>query len=536
MAELTVDQVIQIHKDGLTDLRQFHTLYRDAYRYSQPSRNAIDRPAKGESRTDVLFDSTATKALDRSTNKLQDLIFPPGKIFLKPQPGPRFDNQNQQQKTEIAKKLDEVNEKWHAALWRSNFQTVINEFLEDLFIGTGALIFNSGTDDDPFVFQAFPQFSVTFREGPWGTVADMGREIELHPSDAQATWPDAVIPEDEKSLDRKEENKRTYLEMTYSDFDGNMAGPGVEVQARPKRWLYVVVDMKEKKFILKEPREYKSASPWIVTRYRKSPGEVRGRGPVIQALGHIRTANKAVELVLKNASLAISGIWTALDDGVFNPDTATFRAGSVIPVGSNGGARGKTLEPLEFPGNFDISQLVLEDLRTQIKEILFDISLPPLQGPVRSATEFIERIRETLMDIGPAAGRIQKELLEPLYIRGLVILRNKGIIDLPATIQLDSQNITISVTGPLGQRQALENIEKVVRWIELSRFFGPEVVAATIKVENLPRYFAEQLGVDMDLVRDEAEGQNLLQIVAGIVAQQMLAQRGGQQQQGAAAA
>ncbi len=53
----------------------------------------------------------------------------------------------------------------------------------------------------------------------------------------------------------------------------------------------------------------------------KVAGEIYGRGPVITALPDIKTLNKVKELVLKNASLAIAGVYTAADDGVLNPNT-----------------------------------------------------------------------------------------------------------------------------------------------------------------------------------------------------------------------
>ena len=76
------------------------------------------------------------------------------------------------------------------------------------------------------------------------------------------------------------------------------------------------------------------------------------------ALPDIKTANKVVELILKNASIAVTGIWLADDDGVLNPANVKLVPGSIIPkaVGSAG------LTPLQAPGRFDVSQLVLDDL------------------------------------------------------------------------------------------------------------------------------------------------------------------------------
>lgn len=105
------------------------------------------------------------------------------------------------------------------------------------------------------------------------------------------------------------------------------------------------------------------SSPFINFRWLKSPGESYGRSPVMKTLPDIKTANKVVELILKNASISVTGIWQADDDGVLNPANIELKPGTIIPkaVGSQG------LRPLEMPGRFDVSELVLSDLRSRIR-------------------------------------------------------------------------------------------------------------------------------------------------------------------------
>src|SRR5690606_9996566 len=109
-----------------------------------------------------------------------------------------------------------------------------------------------------------------------------------------------------------------------------------------------------------------AASPFLNFRWLKAPGELYGRSPVMKALPDIKTANKVVELILKNASIAATGIWQADDDGVLNPATVRLVPGAVIPKAQ--GSAGLT--PLAAPGRFDVSQLVLDDLRARIRHAL----------------------------------------------------------------------------------------------------------------------------------------------------------------------
>ena len=129
------------------------------------------------------------------------------------------------------------------------------------------------------------------------------------------------------------------------------------------------------------------SNPYINFRWLKAPGEVYGRSPVMKALPDIKTANKFVELVLKNASIAVTVIWQADDDGVMNPANIKLTPGTIIPkaVGSKG------LTPLEAPGKFDLSQIMLEDLRKGIRHALLADTLGEIDSPSMTATEVLER-------------------------------------------------------------------------------------------------------------------------------------------------
>ena len=107
--------------------------------------------------------------------------------------------------------------------------------------------------------------------------------------------------------------------------------------------------------------------PWVISRYMKASNERYGRGPVLYALPDIKTLNKVTELTLKNASLSIGGVFTAVDDGVINPETVSIVPGAVVSVSSNGGPRGPSLQPLARSGDIQLSQITLERLQNNIK-------------------------------------------------------------------------------------------------------------------------------------------------------------------------
>jgi hypothetical protein len=154
-------------------------------------------------------------------------------------------------------------------------------------------------------------------------------------------------------------------------------------------------------------------------------GEQYGRSPVLRALPDIKTANKVVELVLKNATIAVSGIWQADDDGVINLSNINLTPGAIIPkaVGSSG------LTPLASGADFDVSQIILGDLRNRIRHALLADRLQMINDNEMTATEIIARNADMMRILGATYGRLLHEFIRPLCERGLQILSRRGIID-----------------------------------------------------------------------------------------------------------
>ena len=203
-------------------------------------------------------------------------------------------------------------------------------------------------------------------------------------------------------------------------------------------------------------------SPFITFRWLKGAGEVYGRSPVMTALPDIKTANKVVELVLKNASIAVTGIWLADDDGVLNPANIKLTPGSIIPKAP--GSAGLT--PLQAPGRFDVSELVLSDLRARIRHTLLVDRLAPIDGPRMTATEVAERSSQTGRLLGAVYGRLQSELLNPLLGRAVAILRRRGEIP---DLALDGRAAELQWRSPLARAQAREDVSNTLLWLEQGR-------------------------------------------------------------------
>jgi hypothetical protein len=239
-----------------------------------------------------------------------------------------------------------------------------------------------------------PLFLVSYEEGANGQVDNVYRRMRMKGESIQRQWPDAEIPDD---MARRIENKPTddieLLEATIYDH-------------KRGDYCYHVIDKVSKSELVYRRRKM---SPWVISRYMKVAGEIYGRGPLMTALPDIKTLNKTIELLLKNASLAVAGVYTAADDGVLNPNTVKIVPGAIIPVARNGGSQGPALLPLPRSGDFNVSQLVINDLRSNVKRILLDESLPPDNMSARSATEIVERMKELAQNLGSAFGPCHRQ-------------------------------------------------------------------------------------------------------------------------------
>lgn len=103
---------------------------------------------------------------------------------------------------------------------------------------------------------------------------------------------------------------------------------------------------------------YKITKPGIVVGIKN--GKEYDLLPIFPA---VKTVNKMIEMILKNATLAISGVWQYDNDGVMDYKKVAFIPGALMPkaVGSEG------LKSLSTGREFNITWEMVTGLQQQIK-------------------------------------------------------------------------------------------------------------------------------------------------------------------------
>jgi hypothetical protein len=535
MAQKDVDTLIQRADDAWAQKELWEDELEDAYDYAMPNRNRYDEETPGDSKTEKLYDSTAIQATQSFASKLQNKLTPPFEDWFSLKAGPVLEGMadGKEQMHEINSSLDQVTKMVNQVFNLGSFNQAIHEFYLDLATGQGGMLVQAGNSvDRPVKFTAVNRADYAIEDGADNEIKSVYRQMKLCGRDIKQQWNDADLPEKmSKQIEQDEDQEFEFWEITYESEREDSSSPNDTV------WYYDVIwqggseDGDNRRIV---ERTYRS-NPWVIARWSKLAGENEGRGPLLNALPDIRTLNKVVELTLKNASLAISGAYTVANDGVTNPDNIQIKPGALIPVARNAGPNGPSIAPLQSDRDFDVGQLITDDLRMQIKSMLFDSGVPEQRGKTpNSATEIAQRVENLQQEIGGSFGRLFKELIVPLVQRVIDILYANQMIDIPAKV--DTLGIRLQVTSPLARGQNFDDIKNVTQFIDLaSQVAGKEAMISKLKPDDIIDFFGDKLGVPQKLRKSPEEQQAMMeqmkQVAKQAQAQQQQAQGQPQQRQ-----
>jgi len=483
MPGLNPQQVLDGYRRAKTKRQAWEGHWTECYEFALPQRGGgLQNAAPGGKRTDKLFDATASDAVDQLAASLLARLTPPWARWFGLIAGAEATTE---EKELLGPVIDRTSEILKSHFDRSNFAVEIHQcYLDLVTAGTACLLMEETEPGETTAlrFTAVPLNQLALEEGPTGRLDTTYRRSAMTLDRLTARFPGARLP-------------KSIMQKAKTDRDATF--PVVEaVLPQQGDYAYMAVlepgaSDKTEPIILRQGA-FRS-SPFINFRWLKAPGETYGRSPVMKVLPDIKTANKVVELTLKNASIAVTGIWQADDDGVLNPAAIKLVPGTIIPkaVGSSG------LTPLSSPTRFDISTLVLDDLRASIRRALLTDRLGQVDSPKMTATEVLERAAEMARVLGATYGRLQSELLTPLVLRALSILARRGEIE---GLEIDGHLVDLEYVSPLARQQAQQEAAAAMKWIQALAVLGPEADAVVDKAAAA-RWLARGHGVPGELLK-----------------------------------
>jgi hypothetical protein len=509
MARLNPKQIMEREAKAQARKDEWRSVYEDCYKFALPQRNLYngyyEGGVAGQNKMTNVFDSTAIHATQRFANRIQAGLFPPYKKWCRLEAGSSIPADR---KADAQSALDAYTEIMFDTLRQTNFDLAMGEFLLDLAVGTAVMMIMPGDEATPIRFTPVPQYLVAFEEGPFGNIDNVFRKLRLKAEAIPQEYPDAQISQQlQDVIDRSPSKEIDLVDAVIYDTD------------RAVFCYHVIWPQTQQELVYRTMR----SNPFVVARYMKASGEIYGRGPLVTAIADIKTLNKTIELVLRNASIAVAGVYTAADDGVLNPQNVQIKPGAIISVARNGGPQGASLVPLARASDFNVSQIVINDLRMNIKKVLMDDTLPPDNMSARSATEIAERTRELATNLGSAFGRLINETMIPIVTRILYVMDNQGLIDLP--LRVNGQEVKVAPVSPLAQAQKLQEVNDAMQYAQIAMSMGVQG-AATVSVQRLLEFVADRMGIDSKILATGEEQMQFLQAMQQQAMQAQMAEQG----------
>lgn len=486
-----------------------HNALKEAYRWLMPAMYA-EMTAGGPGQqgnvsgiSDHIFDDEAVSALEDGASQIAEAMHPWDQVWARWVPKNSIPEDDRGQLEELAEKITDV---CTDLLATSNFDGAAATSHKEFLFGTGFLLIDKDIARPGRIrCTATPAYR-------WAIEADVAGRIQAAffrmPIRARDT--ETEIPGGTWSA----ETQKLAKEQPEAMVDVEMAIYWLPVE---KLWRTCIYEKKSKVEVWSTRGR---TSPLICYRSGLTAGRAWGYGPAMRIVPTVRVANKVVELTLKYASIAVTGIWTAEDDGVLNPNTVRLIPGTIIPIAPGSGG----LQPLKSPGNFDLSSIILADLHAKIRRSFW---VTRVEEREMSATEYQGRLQQQMREQRGTYGQLKGEFAEAVQLRVLDLAVEMGLIDIPNFDQLAE----VQLTGPLAQDvrgAAVDRVKQVVG--DIAMMAGPEIAMASLKLEKVVPWIAGQRHANLDMFRNEGELKDLAaqiaQQAAALQAQQLAGTNG----------
>ena len=306
-----LDNIHARYQAALAKRAPYEAEWEECYAYALPHKLSSDK------RAEALYDSTAENGVANLASSLLSQLTPPWSKWFGLTLG--VDG------AAAPSELEKYERILQSHFDRSNFYVEAHQAYLDLAtLGTAVLLFEEAPvgEASAFNFRAVPMAEIALEEQN-GKIESIFRRSYMSPCElaarfgtrltarAEAASPDERIALVEAVTPRiTSTGAQGYNYVAFAEDAEHLLSPAARTVVKSGVFAH---------------------SPFIAFRWLKTPGETYGRSPVMKAMADIKTANKVVELVLKNASIAVAGVWQADDDGVINLDNLVLAPGTIIP-------------------------------------------------------------------------------------------------------------------------------------------------------------------------------------------------------------
>lgn len=408
-----------------SDRANFNSLWQSVSERVLPNySDFITTWSPGQRRTNRIFESTATLALEHFCAAMESMLCPASTRWHSLRPAdPELQND-----IAIQQYCDQITDILFRLRYApsANFQSQVHE----CFAQIGA--FGNG----PMLVDDIVGFGLRYRalhlaetfgiENAAGVIDHVQRCYKLTARAAIDavkrgmidTLPDEIVKTAEKNPTKQYE----FIHAVY---------PNDEYDPRAKDTAHMAfascIVLKEKRLTVKESGYH--TQPMLFPRYRVAPKETYGRGPGVDVLPDILMLQEMEKADIRQTQRAAEPPILLADDGALSDFSLRGNALNYNMMSPDG-------KPLAMPFQTGSNFQVLEDRLDQKRKLierafLVDIFSILTQQPEMTATEVLQRAQEKGQLLAPIIGRQQSELFGPCITREIDIAHRAGLLPPP---------------------------------------------------------------------------------------------------------
>lgn len=489
--------------------------------YFHPNKGDITREGtNGEKKTLHLYDSTGIKANDYLASALHGMLTNPASYWFEFTTGvPELDKND-----EVRKWLQKTGHICHEIMNGSNFQAEIHEYYLDICSFGTAIMFIERDDVDVVRFSTKHIKNCWVEENNRGFIDTLYYCYKWKPRQIMQEFgektPKFVIEKAEKCPEEE-------IELLQLVMPNKTYAKEKKLSLQGKKFVsctYIKAGGTNDFFTLEESGFYNV--PFSAGRWSKASGEVYGRSPAMICLADVKMLQEMMKQAIRAQQLSNFPPMMVPDDGIIGSLRMTPSGVTTVRNGI-----GDSIKQLTVGNNLLLTHEIIKDVRERIKEVYYSEQLLLRQGPQMTATETLQRTDEQNRHLGPLMGRQGPESLKPIVERVYEIGDERRMFPKIPRV-LSERKISMRYRSQIAKAQLANELNNLARAVQGAAPFM-QLDQSSMKVIDAHegvRYVAQLTGLPVELIRDKAAMEELLNAEAEAQAEAVQAAK---EQQGA---
>lgn len=468
------------------------------------------KPSEGSKKwtTREVWDSTAPIGAERLASMVYTSMFSPAFRWF----SIGFRNSILNQDREAKAWIESVTDQMFDALSASNFGLEMAAALHSMVVYGNTALTLEPLDPEKWAgldFAAVPLREIFFEEDHkgrprvfWRVYSWTALQIvsKFAPLNAEEGAPGNKIPD--RIAKAAEAGSDSRFEVVFCCYPREgaramQAGEGMRApKERPYAYHYI---LREGAVELGEEGGYYEM-PVFLGRWAKAVGSQWGFGPGTLALPTVKLVNAWLEAMTDAAEKSVDPATLVTERGLLSD--LDLKKGGLTTVRSM-----EDISTYESKARFDVSELMLSDMRNMIRKYFREDDLAMKDSPAMTATEAQLRVELLNRLFGPTTGRIQNDLADPvLQATFNMMYRANQFAPPPAVVLEQNPTMQIEYLGPFMRSQRTDEvaaIERLASGVAALKKMGFEDAGDVFDAVGTVREMAERLAVPAACLRSK---------------------------------